>query len=253
MRLGAASLAAALAALAISGAAAEGAEILVSAAASLSDALTEIGGLYGPRDGVAVRFNFGASSELARQIDEGAPADVFFSADAEKMDFLERRGLIDPATRLNLLSNRLVMIVPRDSTLGLRMPADLRRPEVKRIALAQPESVPVGIYAKQFLQSEGLWRGLEPKIVPLLDARATLAAVESGNFDAGFVYKTDAAISRKIKIAHEAPPGKGAKIVYPVAVVRRTKNHGAARGFVDFAAGGEARAVYKKHGFVVLE
>ncbi len=230
----------------------EAVEILVSAAASLTDSLTEIGKAYESNGKNKVRFNFSSSSELARQIEEGAPADIFFSADVEKMDGLEKKNWIDPASRKNLLSNQLVLVVPDDSRLALRSPKDLLRPEVKRIALAQPETVPVGIYAKKYLEAEGMWLGVAPKIVPMLDVRATLAAVESGNVDAGVVYKTDAAISKKVKVVYEVPSDKGPKIIYPVAAIWGSKNGAVARHFLDFMTGAPGSAVFKKHGFIVL-
>jgi molybdate transport system substrate-binding protein len=228
-------------------------EILVSAAASLTDALTEIGKAYESNGKNKVRFNFGSSSELARQIDEGATADIFFSADLEKMDALEKRGRIDSGSRRNLLSNQLVLVVAGDSNITVRTPKDLRRPEVKRIALAQPETVPVGIYSKKYLESEGLWNGVAAKIVPVLDVRAALAAVESGNVDAGFVYKTDAAISKKVKVVYEVPLDKGPKIIYPVAAINDSKNKEAARDFLNFILGREGKAGFRKYGFIVLE
>lgn len=229
-----------------------GDEILVSAAASLTDALKEIGIFYESKSKNRVRFNFGASSELARQIDEGAPADIFFSADLEKMDILEKKGRIDPATRRNLLSNQLVLVVPSDSKLAIRFAKDLLRPEIKRIALAQPESVPVGVYSKQYLESEGLWSGLSSKIIPVLDVRATLAAVESGNVDAGFVYKTDAAISKKVKVVFEVPVDKGPKIIYPVTLVKESQRKEAARDFLGFVYGRTGKSTFEKYGFVML-
>lgn len=231
----------------------EAAEILVSAAASLTDALTEIGKAYESNGKARVRFNFGSSSELARQIDEGAPADIYFSADLEKMDALERKGRIDPATRKNLLSNRLVLVVPQDSKLNLRAPKDLLRPEVKRIALAQPETVPVGIYVKTYLESEGLWEKVASKIIPVSDVRATLTSVESGNVDAGFVYKTDAAISKKTKAVYEVPLEKGPQIIYPVAVIKESKNKEAAGDFIKFTSSQAGKTVFRKYDFVVLE
>jgi molybdate transport system substrate-binding protein len=231
----------------------QAAEVLVSAAASLTDALTEIGRAYESNGKARVRFNFGSSSELARQIDEGAPADIYFSADLEKMDALERKGRIDPATRKNLLSNRLVLVVPKDSKLNLRAPKDLLRPEVKRIALAQPETVPVGIYVKTYLESEGLCEKVASKIIPVLDVRATLTSVESGNVDAGFVYKTDAAISKKTKVFYEVPLDKGPKIVYPAAAIKESKNKEAAGDFLKFVSSQAGKKVFRKYGFVVLE
>ncbi len=230
-----------------------GAEIVVSAAASLTDALKEIGAAYRLQSKNSVRFNFGSSSELARQIEAGAPADIFFSADREKMDGLEKNGRIDGATRKDLLSNRLVLVAPADAKLGLAAPKDLLKPGVKRIALAEPETVPAGIYAKKYLEAEGLWPGVAAKVVPVLDVRAVLASVESGNVDAGFVYRTDAALSKKVQVVHEAPPDKGPQIVYPAAVVKDSKNGRAARAFLSFASGREGTAVFKKYGFIVLE
>jgi molybdate transport system substrate-binding protein len=231
----------------------QAAEILVSGAASLMDALTEIGKVYESNGKNKVRFNFGSSSELARQIDEGAPADIFFSADLEKMDELEKKGRIDLASRKNLLSNQLVLVVSENSRLALRAPKDLMRPEVKRIVLAQPETVPVGIYSKKYLESEGLWNGVAPKIVPVLDVRAALTSVGSGNVDAGFVYKTDAAISKKVKVIYEVPLDKGPKIIYPVAATKESKNKEAAGDFLKFVSSQTGKNVFRKYGFVVLE
>ncbi|MGH7770375.1 MAG: molybdate ABC transporter substrate-binding protein, partial [Candidatus Binatia bacterium] len=178
-------------------------EVIVSAAASLTDALKEIGGSYETKTRNKVILNFGSSAALARQIVEGAPADIFISADAEKMDMLEKTGRIDAATRRNLLSNQLVLIVAIDAKAAIRSPEDLLRPEIKRVALADPAGVPAGIYAKSYLEREGLWQRVKDKIVPVLDVRAALTAVESGNVEAGFVYKTDAALSKKVKVAYE--------------------------------------------------
>jgi molybdate transport system substrate-binding protein len=217
------------------------------------DALTELGKAYESNNTNKIRFNFGASSELARQIDEGAPADIFFSADLEKMETLKKKGRIDSATRKNLLSNQLVLVIAADSELSLRTPKDLLRPEVKRIALAQPEMVPVGIYSKKYLELEGLWASVAAKIIPVSDVRATLTSVESGNVNAGFVYKTDAAISKKVRIAFEVPADKGPKIIYPVAVIKDSKQSDAARGFLSFLLSPAGKAGFRKYGFVVLE
>jgi molybdate transport system substrate-binding protein len=228
------------------------AEVLVSAAASLTDVLKEIGRVYQVSGRDKLRFNFGSSSELARQIEEGAPADIFFSADLAKMDLLDKKGRIDTGSRRNLLANQLVLVVPTDSKLAVGSPKDLLRAAVARIALAQPEAVPAGVYAKKYLESEGLWGGLAAKIVPVLDVRATLAAVESGNVDAGFIYKTDAAISRKVKVVYEVPMDKGPKIIYPVALVKDSRVKEAARDVLQFLQGKAAKMIFEKYGFVVL-
>jgi molybdate transport system substrate-binding protein len=234
-----------------SGALAE--EILVSAAASLTDVLNEISKNYQSKSKNTVKFNYGPSSGLARQIDEGAPADIFFSADLPQMDNLDKKGRLEPGTRKNLLSNQLVIIVPADSKLTISSPKDLLKADVKRIALAEPSSVPVGVYTSKYLTDEGLWDQVKPKVVPVQDVRATLASVESGNVEAGFVYKTDAAVSKKVKIAYEVPIDKGPKITYPVAIVKDSKRKDAARDFMSYVQSLTAKDAFKKYGFVVLD
>src|SRR3954451_1243833 len=184
---------------------ANAAEGLVSAAVSLSDALKEIAAGYEKQSSDRIRFNFGASNLLARQIEEGAPVDLFFSADEAKMDALEKKGLILKETRRSRLSNLLVIIVPPTRNTAVRGPLDLRRDAIKRIALAEPQTVPAGIYAKEYLQKIKLWPAVEWKVIPTENARAALAAVESGNVDAAIVYQTDAAMSKKVKIAYQIP------------------------------------------------
>lgn len=228
-------------------------EMLVSAAVSLTDALKEIGKAYESKGKNKVRFNFGASSDLARQIDEGAPVDLFFSADLEKMELLEKKGRIERGSQKNLLSNQLVIVVPRDSKLTVRSSRDLLRADVKRIALAEPSSVPAGIYAKKYLESEGVWEKVKDKVVPVLDVRAALASVESGNVEAGIVYRTDAAISKKVKVLYEVPREKGPKIVYPVALIKESRNKEAARDFVRFLLSDTGKRIFEKYGFTVLE
>jgi molybdate transport system substrate-binding protein len=228
-------------------------EILVSAAASLTDVLNEISKDYQSKSKNTVRFNYGPSSGLARQIDEGAPADIFFSADLPQMDNLDKKGRLEPGTRKNLLSNQLVIIVPADSKLVISSPTDLLKADVKRIALAEPSSVPVGVYTSKYLTDEGLWDQVKPKIVPVQDVRATLASVESGNVEAGFVYKTDAAVSKKVKSVYEVPIDKGPKITYPVAIVKESKRKDAARDFMSYVQSPTAKDAFKKYGFVVFD
>jgi molybdate transport system substrate-binding protein len=228
-------------------------EILVSAAASLTNVLKEIGDAYQSKSKNTVKFNFGPSSGLARQIDEGAPADIFFSADLPQMEKLNKAGRLEPGTQKNLLSNQLVLIVPSDSKLTLSSPKDLLKADVKRLALAEPSSVPVGVYSKKYLTDEGLWNQVEAKVIPVQDVRATLASVESGNVEAGFVYKTDAAVSQKVKIVFEVPIDKGPKIIYPVAIVKDSKRKKAARDFLGFVQTRAAKESFKKHGFVVMD
>jgi molybdate transport system substrate-binding protein len=227
-------------------------EILVAAAASLTDVLKELSAAYQSKGKNTVNFNFGPSSTLARQIEEGAPADMFFSADLVQMDDLDKNGRLEPGTQKNLLSNQLVIVVPSDSKLAIASPKDLLKPEVKRIALAEPP-VPVGAYSSKYLEAEGLWDKIKPKVVPVQDVRATLASVESGNVEAGFVYKTDAAVSKKVKIVYEVPIDKGPKIVYPVAIVKESKRKDTARDFLNYVQTPASKELFKKYGFVVLD
>ncbi len=228
-------------------------KILVSAAASLTDVLKEISTGYRTNSKHTPIFNLGPSSGLARQIEQGAPADIFFSADLPQMDTLEKKNLLEPGTRKNLLSNQLVIIVPADSRLVISSLKDLLKPDIKKIALAEPSSVPVGVYTRKYLSDENLWEQVKPKIVPVQDVRATLASVESGNVEAGFVYKTDAAISNTAKIACEVPVDKGPKITYPAAIVKESKHKDAARDFMNYLQSPAAKHAFRKYGFVVLD
>jgi molybdate transport system substrate-binding protein len=188
---------------------------------------------------------------LARQIEEGAPADIFFSADETQMDRLAEKSLIDPATRHDRLGNTLVVVLPADSTLEIHSANDLTQNDVKQIALADPKAVPAGVYAKAWLKKLLLWDAVAPKVVPTENVRAALAAVASGNVEAGIVYKTDAAISKHVKVVYEVPRADGPDIRYPVAMVKGTQQPDAARLFLKYLDSGEATDVFKKFGFVV--
>jgi molybdate transport system substrate-binding protein len=227
--------------------------ILVFAASSLTDALREIGIPWERSVGVGVTFNFGASSLLARQIREGAPADLFLSADEAQMDGLEKAGFVEPGTRRSILSNTLVIVVPADSSLRIASERDLAGRRVGTIALAEPTSVPVGVYSKKFLEGIGIWKQIAPKVVPTENVRATLAAVESGNVDAGIVYRTDALISKKVKVAFEVPAAEGPAISYPFALVKGAPQEAAARRFLEHLRSPAARAVFARHGFLVKD
>jgi len=228
---------------------ASAADLTVFAAASLSDALRQLAPVYAKASGDTVRFNFGASGALTRQIREGAPADVIFSADELRVDQLENGGLLLAGTRRTLLANSLVLVVSADNT-SIATFADLAKPGVRRIALGEPATVPVGTYSKEYLGKLGLWEPLQAKTVFLDNVRAVLAAVEAGNADAGIVYKTDALISKKVKIAVEVPRAAGPSITYPAAVIKDTKSPDAAKKFVVWLSGPEAQAVFVKYGFL---
>lgn len=223
-------------------------ELVVFAAASLSDALREIGVAWQGRTGQAVVFSFGASGDLARQIRAGAPAAVFISADAAGADALVRAGLVRAADRVELLSNRLVVVVPAGSPLVLRRASDLAA--LPRLALADPANVPAGAYARQWLERAGLWNALRERVVPTLDVRAALAAVESGNVPAGVVYATDAALSRRVRVALEVPAPEGPRIRYVAAAL--TGAGPPARVFLDNLRSAESGAVFRRFGFAVL-
>jgi len=226
------------------------AEVTVFAAASLSDAFKEIVPLYTRATGDTLRFNFGASGALARQIKEGAPADVIFSADELRVEQLDKAGLLLPGTRRTLLANTLVIVVAAEGGASVKTLADLAKADVRRIAIGEPATVPVGTYTKEYLQKTGDWKKLIDKMVPLDTVRAALAAVESGNAETGFVYKTDALISKKVKIAIEVPLAEGPKITYPVAVLKDAKQPEAAKALVEFLAGADAQKVFAKFGFL---
>jgi len=224
-------------------------EVVVFAAASLTDALEEIAHGFEKETGHKVVFNLGGSNELARQIEAGAPADVFFSADKAQMDGLVAGGLVRAQDRVGVLSNVLVVVVPAASSATVRGPRDLQ--VLRRLALADPQAVPAGVYARTWLDSLGLWGALEGKVVPMLNVRAALSAVETGDVDAGIVYRTDAAISKRVRVAFEVPRDQGPAIVYPLAPVASSKKPATA-ALVRYLTSEAAREVYRRHGFIVL-
>jgi len=226
-------------------------EVTVFAAASLTNVLQELGESFERGGGPRVVFNFASSSTLARQIEEGAPADVFFSADEAKMDGLEKRGEVLPGSRRSLLSNALVIAVPDASPTRIAGAQDLAGAAVRVLALAQPDSVPAGIYAKEYLVAAGVWPRVIDKIVPTENVRGALAAVEAGNADAAIVYKTDAAISRKVKVAYEVPLAEAPKISYPLAVIQHGRNVEGGKAFVAYLESPPALEVFRRFGFVV--
>ena len=230
---------------------ASAATVRVFAAASLAEALREIATDHERASGDKGVFNFAGSNALARQIEEGAPADLFFSADEAQMNRLETRGRLLAGTRTNLLGNALAIVVAADSRLAVASVHDLTNAAIRRVALADPKAVPAGVYAREHLTRLGLWAAIEPKMVPTENVRAALAAVESGNIEAGIVYRTDAAISKKVKVAHEIPAAEGPVIRYPAAVVRESAEPEAARRFLARLASDGAGKVFAKFGFQV--
>jgi molybdate transport system substrate-binding protein len=223
----------------------DSATLTASVAASLHPALTEAAARF-PQ--AKVVCNFGASGSLARQIVNGAPADIFVSAGPKPMDDLAARGLLLPDTRRDLLRNEIVLVTARD---GVSCFDSLSGPQVKHIAIGEPNSVPAGDYGRQVLTALQLWDRLQPKLVFAQDARQALTHVASGNADAGIVYATDARTEPKVRIACAAPPGTHDPVVYPMAIVASSRNAAAARAFAEFLAGAEARTIFQAHGFQV--
>jgi molybdate transport system substrate-binding protein len=224
-------------------------DITVSAAVSLKDALDAATEIYKSKNpGAAVHFNLGGSGTLQRQIEQGAPADIFISASPAEMDKLDSESLLLAGTRQNLVTNRVVLIVPSAATAVARF-EDLAKPEVKLIAIGEPRTVPAGMYAEQILTRLGLYDRLKPKLVFGKDVRDVLTYVATGNADAGIVYATDARISSKVKVVAEAPPGSHSPVIYPMAVVRASRNAAAAKDFEALLLSAPARAVFAKYGF----
>ena len=227
------------------------AELTVQAAASLTDVMKEIGKAYEKESGDHLVLVFGASSMLARQIAAGAPADLFLSADEAKMDALEKKGLLLEGTRRSLLSNALVIVVATEAKTNLSSVSDLTRPEYKAIGMAEPKTVPAGLYASEYLQKRGLWNALQHKIVPTDSVRSALAAVASGNVEAAFVYKTDVVNSKKVRIAIEIPAAEGPKISYPLAVMKSSRQSDRAKKLAEYLVGPAARQLFGEFGFIV--
>jgi molybdate transport system substrate-binding protein len=230
------------------------ANLLVSAAASLQDALKEITPIYQKsQPSVSVKYNFGASGTLQQQIEQGAPVDAFISAATKQMDALQEKGLILQDTRHNLLSNRLVLIVPKNSTAGITNARSLTSANVKKIAVGEPRSVPVGQYSNEVFKKLGIFEQVKSKLVLGNTVRNVLAAVESGNADAGIVYSTDAKISDRVKVVELIPANLHSPIVYPIAVLKNSKNTQAAKNYVQFLSSSTARNVFEKYGFSIVK
>ncbi|MFO8237873.1 MAG: molybdate ABC transporter substrate-binding protein [Prochlorococcaceae cyanobacterium] len=225
--------------------------LLVSAAVSLSNVLKAIGPDFaGSRRAASPQLNLAGSGTLQRQIEQGAPVDVFISAGARQMDALERAGLLLPGTRRNLIGNQLVLVVPagRDGMLGF---ADLASPRVRRIAIGD-SAVPAGDYARQVLRHFQLTGAVQPKLVPLPSVRAVAAAVASGSADAGLVYRSDASGVTNLRITATAPPASHSPILYSGAVIRRSRQPGLARAYLDALAGQPAQSALTRGGFAPL-
>lgn len=229
---------------------AENVDLTISAAASLTDALKEIETQFKViHPNVKLNFNFGASGALQKQIENGAPADLFLSAASKNMKSLVDAKLIAEDSQTNLLSNGLVLVTSKTSKTQLAKVNDLLNADVKTIAIGIPESVPAGSYTKEALEQAKLWDSLQPKVVQAKDVRQVLQYVETGNADAGFVYKTDALTSDKVNIVLTVDPATYTPITYPIGIVTATKHLPESKQFYDYLQTAEAMAVFKKFGF----
>jgi molybdate transport system substrate-binding protein len=224
-------------------------DLTVSAAISLQNTLQDIAHLYQAENpNVTVHLNLGASGTLQRQIEQGAPVDLFLSAAPAEMNALESKNLIARETRRNLVTNSVVLIVPKGEG-GISHFQDLTKPAVRIIAIGNPQSVPAGKYAEEVLTHFGLYDRLKPKFVLAKDVRAVLTYVETGNADAGIVYETDALTSKTITVVLTAPPVSHSPVTYPVAVIAGSRNAAAAEAFETFLFGPKASSVFRSYGF----
>ncbi len=232
--------------------AAEKTTIRISAAMSLRNALAALKTTYEKMvPDVRLEINYASSGLLQKQIEQGAPADIFLSAGKKQMDELESKGLLLPGTRSNLLGNALVLIVPKEKKSQIKSFADLVD-KAQSISIGQPETVPAGKYAKETLISLNLWEKLEKRIMFAKDVRQVLAYVESGNVDAGLVYQTDTVVLKSGVVVTAAPAGSHSAIVYPMAVIKDSKNRSAAEKFMTFLKSANAAKVFEKYRFIPL-
>jgi molybdate transport system substrate-binding protein len=221
--------------------------------ASLTNALKDLAVIYEQKMGVKVQTSFASSSVLAKQIEAGAPADIFISADLEWMDYLEGKNKIEPGSRRNLLSNSLVVIAPKSKTFPLKMEKGFNFAEAfkGKLAMGDPDHVPAGIYGKEALRYMGWWEAVSSRIVRGENVRAALAFVERGEADAGIVYATDAWQSDKVEVLGMFPEESHKPIIYPAALVKGAGNP--AKAFLDFLSSEQAGNIFTKYGFIVLK
>lgn len=227
------------------------APIIMQAAASTQDALNEIISLYSTTHPMQVQINYASSGTLAQQIMQGAPADLFLSANSDWVDRLEAKDLI--TQRNNLLTNELVLIVPKDSELELQSLEELRDAPLEFFALADPESVPAGIYGKQVLEKLNLWEPLEERVVRGADVRQALMFVERAEADCGIVYATDAAASNRVRVLLKINPQLYEQIIYPLALIKQDPLRTEAKDLYDFLSSPAAIEVFQKYGFQPLQ
>jgi len=233
----------------LAAAAANDSDLTISAAVSLKDALDAVTPLFAKvQPSISLHYNLGASGTLQEQIEQGAPVDVYISASPDQMNTLDKQGLLLPGTRRDLLRNSIVLIAPSSST-GVSDFKDLLKPQVKIVAIGEPQTVPAGKYAQEVLTHFGLYDSLKPKFVFAKDVRQVLTYVASGNADAGIVYATDAETTNQVKVVATAPDDSHAAVLYPVAILKDAKNVAAAKEFENFLQSPAAQAVFERYGF----
>jgi molybdate transport system substrate-binding protein len=234
---------------------AQGRDLLVFGAASLRNALDEANTQYQRNAGQKIVVSYGASSALAKQIENGAPADIFISADLDWMDYVAAHKLIKPETRFNLLGNKLVLIAPADSRINLTIGPNFPLAQAlgnDRLAMADSAAVPAGKYGKAALEALGVWSSVSSKIAPAQDVRATLLLVSRGEAPLGIVYQTDAAADKGVKIVGAFPESTHPPIIYPIAVTTASTNPGVA-AYIGFVKSPAAKPAFEIQGFVVLQ
>ncbi len=229
--------------------------LTVFAAASLTEALQAAGAAYSARTAVPVRFSFASSAAIARQLEAGAPADIFISADAEWMDYAQRHGLIVPATRTTVARGRLALIAPAGSAIRLRigrgMPLAAGLGQAGRLAIGDPDAVPAGRYARAALQTLGAWNGVADRLARAENVRVALAYVARGEAPLGIVYETDARAEPRVRVIGIFPQSSHPPIVYPIALTRRASP--AASGFLAFLRGAPGQAIFRRFGFLAAQ
>ena len=226
-------------------------ELTVSAAASLTDAMEDIKELYRQQQPKTnITYNFASSGSLQQQIEQGAPVDVFVSAASKQMNELEAKQMLKNGTRKNLLENQVVLVVPADAE-NISDFQDLTNDRIEKIAIGEPDSVPVGEYAKEVLSSLNIFEQLEPKMIFAKSVLQVLTYVETGNVDAGIVYATDAKKSDRVKVVAVAPEASHSPVIYPVAVIKEAQNPDPGDNFVEFLSSKPAGDIFKKHGFTL--
>lgn len=223
--------------------------LTVSAAVSLSDVMGAMAGAYSAAGGGRLVFNFGASNVLARQIINGAPVDVFISADQAQVNLVSDAGMVEGGSCTPITENQLAIVVRSDWTGQLASATALTAPDVRRIAVGDPAAVPAGVYAKQYLERLGLWSALQRKLVPAASVRGALAAVENGAADTGIVYSTDARRGRGLRVAWIVSGPEAPRIQYPGCIIRTSVRKDAARSFLKFLTSPQAQHVFREYGF----